>query len=381
MASTRRISSERGHRRMAAVRVRRLRFLAAAVVLVASVVGQSTAAAQSEAPLKVVATIPDLGDLARQVGGDSVSVFSMVPGPQDPHFIDARPSFIKQLSEADVFLIVGMDMEVGYLPAILQNARNARVIPGGLGYVDASAVITPLQIPTVSVDRSLGDVHPLGNPHYLLDPVNGVKVAELIRNTFQHLRPTQREYFAERFQRFRDKVANALVGDELAAKYDALKLARLDEHGKLGGFLKDQGDSDKLRGWLGVVRSYRGTKVVNDHNMWPYFAHRFGIHVIGDLEPRPGLPPTTRHLRKLIGAMRAEGVQLILAAPYYDVRHARFVADATGAKVVEVAHQVNGRAEADDYYNMIDHNIRGIVRALEAAKADAVATRVAGEEQ
>jgi ABC-type Zn uptake system ZnuABC Zn-binding protein ZnuA len=352
-----------------------------AILFAALCVAATVPARAADAPLKVVTTIPDLGDLARQVGGDAVSVFSMVPGPQDPHFIDARPSFIKQLSEADVFLIVGMEMEVGYLPAIVQNARNARVIPGGLGYVDASAVITPLQIPTVSVDRSLGDVHPLGNPHYLLDPVNGVKVAELIRNTFQHLRPAQREYFAARFQTFRDKVAKALVGEELAAKYDALKLARLDEHGKLGGFLKSQGDGDKLRGWLGAVRPYRGTKVVDDHNMWPYFAQRFGIHVIGDLEPRPGLPPTTRHLRKLIDAMRAEGVQLIMAAPYYDARHARFIAEATGARVVEMAHQVNGRPEADDYYNMIDLNVRGIVRALEAANADAAATRVAGEEQ
>jgi ABC-type Zn uptake system ZnuABC Zn-binding protein ZnuA len=248
----------------------------------------------------------------------------------------------------------------------LQNARNYRVVPGGPGYVDASAAITPLQVPVVPVDRSMGDIHAMGNPHYLLDPVNAVRVAELIRTTFQQFRPAQRDRFEQRYQDFRRQVAVGLVGEPLADKYDAFKLATLFERGKLDGFLRSQGDEAALGGWLGRMAPYRGTKVVDDHNMWPYFANRFGVEVVGDMEPRPGIPPTTRHLEKLIKIMKAEGVRAILAAPYYDTRHARFVSEATGAKVVEMTHQVEGRPEAKDYLTMVDLNVDRLAAALEA---------------
>lgn len=317
-------------------------------------------------PLRVFATVTDLGSLAREVGGDQVAVDVMTKGREDPHFLEAKPSFIKQLSQADLYLQVGLELEVGYAPLLLQNARNGRILPGNRGYLDCSGAITALEVPSGPVDRSLGDVHPYGNPHYLLDPLNGLKVAALIRDRLSELRPEGQAHFAERYAAFRRRLEAALVGEALAQKYDASKLALLFELGKLDVFLEQQGDAEKLAGWLRLLRAHRGAKVVDDHNLWPYFTRRFGLVVIGHMEPKPGIPPTTSHLTALIDRMRAEKVRLILAAPYYDPRHARFVAEATGAAVVYLSHQVGGRNGTDDYLSLIDYNVRQVAGALES---------------
>jgi ABC-type Zn uptake system ZnuABC Zn-binding protein ZnuA len=323
-------------------------------------------AAAAERPLRVVVTVTDLGDLAKAVGGDPVDVFVMLKGAQDAHFVEARPSFIKELSTADLLIFNGLELEEGYLPLLLRNARNSRVLPGNPGYLDASRAITPLQVPTVVLDRSMGDVHPLGNPHYLLDPLNGIKVARLIRDRLAQLRPADRAYFDERYAAFKEKVDTALVGPELARKYDAEKLALLYEHGRLESFLRSQSDAQLLAGWLGRLAPHYGVKAVDDHNLWPYFARRFGIDVVGHMEPKPGIPPTTRHLSQLIEEIRAQGVKLILAAPYYDPRHARFRAEATGLPVVELAQQVDARPATADYIAMVDHNVNAVAAALAA---------------
>lgn len=330
-----------------------------ALVLVAPVRAQDAGT-----PLRVVATVPDLGDLANEVGGSDVSVSVLATGRQDAHFVDPRPSFVRLLNQADALLLVGLDLEAGYLPPLLRSARNQRILPGAPGYVDASAAIAPLGVPGSMVDRSMGDVHPFGNPHYLLDPVNGVKVAELVRNALQRLRPEKRDSFESRYQDFRRRLGAALVGDTLAQKYDAFKLALLQERGGLESFLQQQGDADALGGWLGRTKPYRGARVVDDHNLWPYFAKRFGIEVVGDMEPRPGIPPTTKHLQELIELMKARKVVGILAAPYYDPRHARFLADATGARIAELTHQVGGRDRTATYLTSTDYNVRKLVEAL-----------------
>jgi len=321
-------------------------------------------AGAEDAPIRVFATLPDLGSLVKEVGGDEVSVVTMVEGAEDPHFAPARPSWIKELSKADVYVQAGLDLEVGYASVLLQNARNARVLPGNAGYIDASTVITPLGVPTSPVDRSMGDVHAFGNPHYLLDPINGLQVARLLRDRFSELRPAKASYFESRYQDFRRKVGARLVGEKLAAKYDAEKLARLYEFGKLGAFLEKTGESDELSGWLGTMAAVRGARVVDDHRLWPYFGRRFGIEIVDDLEPKPGVPPTTGHLTELVAVMRNEGVKVIIASPYYDPRHARFLAEATGAKIVPLSHQVGGRPGTDDYLSMIDYNVKTLSEAL-----------------
>ena len=327
------------------------------------VVGGASRAQTDDRPLRLFATVPDLGSLAREVGGDQVEVTVIAKGREDAHFVEAKPSFIKSLSEADLYLQIGFDLEVGYAPLLLQSARNAKVLPGNPGYLDASSVITPLDVPSAPVDRSMGDVHPLGNPHYLLDPVNGLKVARLIRDRLGELRPDKRGYFATRCEAFRSRLCAAMVGEALARTYDAEKLAVLFEHGKLDEFLRQQGDASALGGWFGLLAPYHGARAVDDHNLWPYFARRFGLEVIGHMEPKPGIPPTTMHLTGLVQQMRARQVKVVIAAPYYDPRHARFVSDATGAKVVYLSHQVGGRDGTDDYVSMLDYNVRQVAAA------------------
>ena len=336
-----------------------------ALVLAAISLAPSTVDAQEVAkPLQVCATVPDLGNLVREVGGDRVSVTVFAKGTEDPHFVEAKPSFIKALSQCDLYVQTGMDLEIGWAPVLLQNSRNGAVLPGGRGFLDASTVIAPLEVPTGPVDRSMGDVHPLGNPHYLLDPLNGFKVARLIRDKLIELRPDHKAYFDNRYASFSKRLGVALVGEKLARKYDVEKLALLSERGRLGAFLAGQGEEALLGGWLGLMLPHYGSKAVDDHNVWPYFTRRFGIHVIGHLEPKPGVSPTTSHLRMLVDRMRVEGVKAVLAVPYYDPRHARFISEHTGARVVNLANQVGAREGADDYLRMFDYNIRQLTAAL-----------------
>jgi ABC-type Zn uptake system ZnuABC Zn-binding protein ZnuA len=314
--------------------------------------------------LRSCATVPELGGLIKEVGGERVSVSVFAKGTEDPHFVEAKPSFIKILSECDLYVQVGMELEAGWAPVLLRNARNGRVLPGASGYLDASTAITPLEVPTAPVDRSMGDVHPFGNPHFLLDPLNGLQVARLIRDKLSELQPASSQYFADRYEAFRRRLGAAMVGEPLAEKYDFEKLALLFARGKLDDFLKSQGEAALLGGWLAQLRPYHGAKAVGDHNGWPYFADRFGIQVVGFLEPKPGIPPTTAHLNALVNEMKAGGVKVVLASAYYDPRYAQFVSENTGAKVVSMANQAGARPGTDDYLAMVDYNVRQLVAAL-----------------
>lgn len=315
-------------------------------------------------PLNVCASVPDLGSLATDIGGPSVAVSVFCKPNDDPHFVEAKPSFIKTLASADLLVFTGMDLEIGWLPAIVTGSRNARVQPGTQGSLDVSGVITPLEVPTGVVDRSMGDVHPAGNPHFMLDPVCGLKVAAAIRDRLVALRPEAAQDFKDRFAAFRQRLGEACVGAELAKKYEFEKLAVLFERGKLGSFLDGRNDGDKLGGWLKAMLPHHGAKAVGEHNLYPYFAKRFGIEVVGFFEPKPGVPPTTRHLTELLKIMRSGNVKLILSAPYYDKKHATFMAQHAGARVAEIAHQVGSRPGATDYVAMIDGNVKQVVAAL-----------------
>jgi len=315
-------------------------------------------------PIQVCATIPDLGNLAQEIGGDQVKITVFGKSQEDPHFIEAKPSFIKALSQADLFLQIGMELEVGYAPVLLQNARNSRVLIGALGHVDCSKVITPMEVPTGIVDRSMGDVHPLGNPHYTLDPLNGLQVARLIRDRLTEIRPKEKPFFEERYTMLYRKIGDALVGEKLARKYEFEKLSILYEERKLNPFLREQKEEGSLGGWLGMMLPYQGGKVVADHNQWVYFARRFGILVVGFLEPKPGISPTTKHLQMLVEKMRADGIKVILSSPFFDIRHAQFVSKNTGAKIAPMAHQVGSRPGTDDYLSMINYNVRHLVTAF-----------------
>lgn len=336
----------------------------AAVAMLALVAAASPVRAQA-APLKVCATVPELGSLVREVGGDQVAVTIFAKPMENPHFIEAKPSYVKAVSEADLFVYGGMEMEVGYAPVLLGNARNADVLTGARGHVDCSRVVVPLGVPPGPVDRSMGDVHAAGNPHYLLDPLNGLKVAALLRDRLADQRPAGRDYFAARYDDFRKRLGAAMVGSELSAKYpdEFEKLARLAEHGRLAAFLKGQGQEALLGGWLGKMQPYYGTRYADEHDLWVYFARRFGLVNVGHMEPVPGVPPTTTHLGLLIPRMREEKARLVISVPYYDPKHAKVVAAATGATVVTLAHQVGAIRGADDYLGMFEANVNAVVAA------------------
>jgi ABC-type Zn uptake system ZnuABC Zn-binding protein ZnuA len=324
----------------------------------------SSVAVAVAAPLRVVATVPDVAALVRAVGGGEVTVTVLAKPTEDPHFVEARPSFVKALSEADLVALLGMDLERGYLPLLLQSARNRRILAGAPGYVDCSTAVTILETPSGPVDRSMGDVHPFGNPHYLPDPINGLRVARLVRDRLAAARPEARDGFERRTAEFARRLGERLVGEALAAKYDVEKLATLDERGGLDDFLAAQGDAKALGGWLGRVRPLRGAKVVDDHNIWAYFARRFGLDIVGHMEPKPGIPPTTHHLELLVGLMKAQQIRVILASSFYDPRHAAFLAEHTGARVVPMANQAGSRPGTDDYLDWVDYNVRQVVEAL-----------------
>ena len=314
--------------------------------------------------LKVCATVPELGSLVREIGGDQVAITVFAKGTEDPHFVVPKPSFIKALSQCDVYVQMGFDLEVGWAPPLLLSSRNSRVQTGGRGYIDASVVVAPLEVPAITVDRSMGDVHPLGNPHYLLSPTNGLHVAGLLRDRLSAIRPSSGQDFAQRYQDFRRRLGIALVGEALFDKYDFEKLVLLAERGRLAQFLSSQNEESLLAGWLGMMQPYSGTNVVGDHSVWPYFARVFGLNIISYLEPLPGISPTTSHMQSVIELMRTNQVKVVLAAASYDPRYAEFVASNTGASVVNMAHQGAARPGTENYLDMVHYNVTQLSAAL-----------------
>lgn len=293
------------------------------------VLGSFALAAQA-APLNVCCTTPELGDLVQQVGGEEVSVTVFAKGAEDPHFVEAKPGFIRALSRADLYVQNGLELEIGWAPVLLQNASNRKVLPGQSGHFDASRCITPMDVPQGTLDRSMGDVHPAGNPHYMLEPLNGLKVADALRAKLAELRPDKASDFQKRH-------------DEFAARMRA-----------------------GLAEWEALLKPHAGAKLFADHNLWSYFAAHYGLTVSGYLEPKPGIPPTTKHLGEVVARMKTDNVRAVLSSPYFDPRHAAFVKTHTGCNVAECAHQVGARSGVSNYFAMCEHNAKTVAKALGA---------------
>lgn len=318
-------------------------------------------------PLQVCCTVPSLGSIVAQVGGGRVAVTTFAKGTENAHYLDARPSHVKALAGADLVVVQGLDLEIGWLPVLLQQCRNGDVQPGRPGYLDVSQVVAPLEVPAVAVDRSHGDVHASGNPHYLTDPLNGLAVARLVRDRLGELAPDGAADFARGCAAFERDVCTALVGERLAADFPTdtiVKLAQLHESGGLAAFLHAQGRDGQLGGWLGALAPYAGTKVIADHNQWVYFGERFGLEFAGFLEPKPGISPSTSHLAELIRDAPGAGVRLVFTAPGFDPRSSRFVAEKIGVPLVVLAHEVGATPEASGYVAMLDFDVRTVAALL-----------------
>ncbi len=340
------------------------RFLAYTTTLASLIAGLWLVPSAQAQPLKVCATVPELGSLVQEIGGEQITLTVFAKGTENPHFVVPKPSFIKALSVCQVYVQIGFDLEVGWMPPLLQNARNSDILPGGRGYIDAATAIAPLEVPGTPVDRSMGDVHPFGNPHYLLSPMNGLRVARLLRDRLSDLRPASAQYFAGRYADFRRRLGVAMVGETLADAYDFKKLVVLAQHGRLGDFLTSQAQESLLSGWLGSLRPYAGAKLVADHNIWPYFADLFRLDMIAYLEPLPGVSPTTKHLNAVVKLIKANGVAVVIASADYDPRYAQFISENSGATVAPMAHQGNARPGTEHYLDMVDYNVRQLTAAL-----------------
>jgi zinc/manganese transport system substrate-binding protein len=306
-----------------------LRLLPIALALV-TLVGSALPAS---AALNVVTSTEDLASLVREVGGDKVKVEAIARGYQDPHFVEPKPSFILKLHSADLLVVVGRELEIGWLPPLIQQSRNAKVQPGADGYLDASQGVRILDIPTGQITRAMGDVHPQGNPHYWLDPGNGRHIAQAILTKLSALSANDAAYFKQRFDDFSRRL----------------------------------GEAEKR--WDAAMAPYKNLEVVTYHNSWPNFAERFGLKVIGYVEPRPGIPPSPSHTLDLMKAMKAEHVKLILVEPYFDLKTPQAIGRDTGAEVLVMPPSVGGVKEIADYISLFDYDLNLLVAAAKRTGA------------
>ena len=284
----------------------------------------------AQAQLKVVTSTTDLYDIAKSVGGDKVTATHIGEGYQDPHFIEAKPSFVLQLRNADVWAFVGLDLEIGWMPLLLDGARNPKVRQGGAGYVDVSRAINVLDRPTGNVDRSMGDVHPLGNPHYWLDPENGRRIARMFKAKFSDLDPKNAAAYAANEQAFENRLNAA------------------------------------ERAWQSDLAVIKGKPVVAWHTSWRYFAEYTGMNIVAFMEPKPGVPPSPAHLYEVIQTVKRTGAKAIVMEPFYDRKTADLVAKQTGIKVLILPPSVGGLrgAPVGDYVSLMKYDVAQLAAAL-----------------
>lgn len=282
------------------------------------------------AKLSVVTTTSDFGVLARQIGGDQVEVFTIARPTEDPHFVDAKPSYVVKLNRADVLIEGGAELESAWLGPLLEKARNAKIAPGKPGRVVGSEGVHLLEIPT-TLDRSQGDVHGGGNPHYLADPLNAKTVATHIANAFSQLDPKSQAVYRANVEKFTREI------------------------------------DEKIKQWEQAMAPHEGKRVVAYHNAWPYFASRFGVKIDLFLEPKPGIPPSASHLSSVVSTMKAEQINLIVVEPFRDRRYAETAAKHAGAVVLDVSPFAGGKG-AETYVAWMDQLVNGFAKALSAKK-------------
>jgi zinc/manganese transport system substrate-binding protein len=285
----------------------------------------STACAQAK--LTIVTSTPDIAAIVENIGGDRVAVSSIAKGYQDPHFVEAKPSYMLMLGKADLYFVTGMSLETGWSPVLEQGARKPSLMQGGADYVDCSLDIHRLEVPSGGVDRSMGDVHPQGNPHYLLDPENGIIVAGTVTAALSKKDPANAPYYKKN----RDVFASRIK----------------------------EGESK----WLERMKPLKGVKVVTDHRIWSYFAHRFGLDVVGTIEPKPGISPSPAHVAELIELMKREKVKIIIRTPYFESRTPELVAKNTGAASLVLPFSVGSVSGVSSYYDLFDYITEHLVKA------------------
>jgi len=319
------------------------------------------------APVKVVTSLTTYAAIAREIVGDRGEVSAIAQGDENPHYVQPKPSFVPLLASADVFVTTGLDLEL-WVPALLDKAGNPKVTEGGLGYVAAYQGIQLLDVPS-TFSRSAGDIHVFGNPHIWTEPLNGIQIARNILTGLKRVSPQNADYFIAREKDFEDRVYRALYGDELVTILGGQTLSDLDHQGKLFDFLnqrryKGAPLADRLGGWLKQGLVFRGKEMACYHKEWDYFSREFGIPCVDYIEPKPGIPPTPKHVRELIELMQQRHVQVLLSPGYFDHNQIRAVAERTGAKAVIVPSNVGGAPGVNTFIDLINTIVGSLAQAF-----------------
>ena len=296
-----------------------------------SIIMLALAAAPAVAKLNVVATTPDLGALAREIGGSAVEVFTIAKPTEDPHFIDAKPSFVVRLNKADALIEGGAELEGSWLQPLLEQARNSKLAVGKAGRIVCNRGITMLEVPT-TLDRSKGDEHAAGNPHYTADPANARIIAATMAEAFSALDAKSAGVFKANLERFTQQLEAKIVG------------------------------------WKRTLSPYAGRRVVSYHNSWPYFGRQFDLRFDLFLEPKPGIPPSPAHLAQVIATMKSENIRLVVCQPHLNHRSAEFVASRTGGTVLDFASYPGGKGAPQDYLGWMDSLVESLAKAFANTK-------------
>lgn len=300
--------------------MRTRRFLPALLVLLAA------APATASAELRVVTSLPTLAAIAEEIGGERVRTEAICRPDQDPHAISAKPSDMLALRRADLFVVAGLDLEIGWASLLQQGSRNGRIQTGAEGFVDASRHVVPMEVPTV-VSRAAGDVHPGGNPHYWLDPANAEPIARAILEGLERVDPKHAAEYRAGFATF---VERAQVATQR---------------------------------WTERLEGLRGTRVVSYHRTWPYLERRFGLECVGQLEPKPGIPPSPRHLAELQDTIASQGVELVLRAPYEPSRPVARLAQRTGARELLLPTEPGAAGAGPSWFDLFETIVLGLEQA------------------
>jgi len=282
--------------------------------------------------LNVVTSTTDMAALAEEVGGDKITVEALAKGYQDPHFVEAKPSFLLKLRNADLLISVGLQLEIGWLPPLITQCGNPRIQVSAPGYLDASQFAEILDIPSGQITRAMGDVHPLGNPHYWLDPDNGRRIARGIAQKLGEMDTADSQYFQQRFQDFDRRLTAA------------------------------------EKNWDAEMAPFRGQKLVTYHTSWSNFARHFGLQILGYIEPRPGIPPTPAHTLEIIQLMKRDNIKVVVVEPYFDLKTPNSIGTATGAKVIVLLPSVGGEKQVTDYFKLFDYDINLLTQTFKATQ-------------
>ncbi|MBZ5635054.1 MAG: metal ABC transporter substrate-binding protein [Acidobacteriia bacterium] len=278
--------------------------------------------------LNVVTSTEDLAAIGREVGGDHIAIESIAKGYQDPHFVEPKPSFLLKLQKADLLAVVGLQLEIGWLPPLITQSGNSKIQVGNKGYFDVSTACEVLELPTGVVTRAEGDVHPLGNPHYWLDPENGRRIARAFKDKFSEMQPADAAYFDQHLKDFEQRLTEA------------------------------------EKRWDAQMAPYKGRKVVTYHRSFPNFSKRFGLNIVDYVEPKPGIPPTPSHTLELINKMKQENIKLILVEPYFDMKTPNSVAQQVGGTAIVLLPSVGGEKQVQTYFQLFDYDINLLIAAF-----------------